>query len=76
MNSQKNVFVFRKWILLLIMILLFGACFFRLMRIQVVDAEYYKSKVQGQFTSTQQVRAPRGEILDRNGLALVKNEMS
>lgn len=48
----------------------------RLMKMQVVDGEMYLAMSKSSATATQTVSAVRGEIVDRNGVALVENRAS
>ena len=48
----------------------------RLMKMQVVDGELYLAMSKSSATATQTVSAVRGEIVDRNGAALVENRAS
>ncbi len=47
-----------------------------LMKIQVVDGEKYLAMSKSSSTATQIVMSPRGEIVDRDGRALVENRAS
>lgn len=55
---------------LIVVLLLFSL---RLMDFQVVNGEAFEQKIEAGWTSTQVVKAPRGEILDRNGRPLAMN---
>lgn len=55
---------------------LFGALFARLWFLQVVEAEGFEAQVTSNSTRTVITPAPRGRILDRNGVALVDNRES
>jgi len=46
-----------------------------LLRIQVVDAAVYRQALDRHGVATRQIRAVRGEIVDRNGLPLAVNHM-
>ena len=46
----------------------------RLVDMQLVRGEYYSEQSRQKLVKTSTVSAPRGEILDRNGQALVKNK--
>lgn len=58
------------FIIILFAFLVFG----KLVDLQVVNGEYYLEQSQLRLVKTTTVKAPRGEILDRNGKALVTNE--
>ena len=55
---------------------LFGALFARLWFLQVVEADAFEAQVTSNATRTVITPAPRGRILDRNGLPLVENRES
>lgn len=55
---------------------LFGALFARLWFLQVVEAEGFEQQVTSNSTRTVITPAPRGRILDRNGIPLVENRES
>ena len=46
----------------------------RLVDMQLVRGEYYSEQSRQKLVKTSTISAPRGEILDRNGKALVKNK--
>lgn len=46
----------------------------RLVDMQLVRGEYYSEQSRQKLVKTSTIPAPRGEILDRNGQALVKNK--
>lgn len=48
----------------------------RLMKMQVVDGEMYLAMSKTSTTATQKVEAVRGQIVDRNGVHMVENEVS
>ena len=45
----------------------------RLVDLQIINGDEYYTKAQNRLLNTQVVSAPRGEILDRYGRALVTN---
>ncbi len=55
---------------------LFGALFARLWFLQVVEADAFEAQVTSNATRTVVTPAPRGRILDRNGISLVENRES
>ena len=65
----------RIWILALLLLVVMCVFTAQLMQIQIVDAAMYRRMLDGRRISTQQIRAVRGEIVDRNGVPLVVNEM-
>lgn len=65
----------RRWILAALTLIIFGAFVARLMQIQIVDAQLYRSYMENRTVSTQVIKAVRGEITDRNGLLLAANRM-
>jgi penicillin-binding protein 2 len=52
---------------------LFGIVFFRLWYLQVLDGDKYLAQARENRVRTERIQAPRGRIVDRNGLALVDN---
>ncbi len=48
----------------------------KLMKIQIVDGEMYLSMSKSSTSAEKTVYAARGEIVDRNGVSLVENEVS
>ncbi len=57
-------------------VVLFAVLFFRLWLLQVIDGEKYLAEAKNNRTRSYRVSAPRGEILDRNGKAIVANRTS
>jgi penicillin-binding protein 2 len=57
-------------------VVLFGILFFCLWRLQVLDGDRYLAEAKNNRTREYRVSAPRGEILDRDGEALVGNRTS
>jgi penicillin-binding protein 2 len=57
-------------------VVLFGVLFFRLWLLQVIDGEKYLAEAKNNRTRSFRTSAPRGEILDRSGKALVANRTS
>ena len=58
---------------LLVSTLIFGALGLQLWKLQIVDGEkYYRASTEN-IVRHVEVKAPRGEILDRHGVALVRN---
>jgi len=57
-------------------VVLFVILFFRLWLLQVLDGEKYLAEAKNNRTRSYRVSAPRGEILDRSGKALVTNRTS
>ncbi len=55
---------------------LFGALFARLWFLQIVEGDTLSAQVTSNATRTVVVPAPRGRILDRNGVVLVDNRQS
>ena len=60
----------------IVMISLFAALFARLWFLQVMTAPEYQVAAENNRVRVVQVEAPRGRILDRNGLELVTNRRS
>ena len=70
---KKNFFIRYSSLLLVF----FMAAFFyggTLLNMQIARADEYKRQIQTTYTRTFQVPAVRGEIFDRNGIALVTNK--
>ena len=65
----------RRWLLALILLVIMGVFAMQLVQIQIVDAAMYRQMLDGRRISTQQIKAVRGEIVDRNGVPLAVNEM-
>ncbi|MEO8206941.1 MAG: hypothetical protein ABI615_12235, partial [Chthoniobacterales bacterium] len=66
----------RIYILAVIMLLGLGGLLAKLWYVQIAQASYYASKIQDKSQVTVRIPAVRGEILDRNGIALVQNRPS
>lgn len=60
----------RKLVLSGALLLAFGGLSVRLVQVQAVAHAHYVSLAEGQSESVEKTPAPRGEILDRNGLVL------
>lgn len=60
----------RSHLALVLVLLMFGAATYQLVRIQTVDAATYAAKAESQRDRTIDLPALRGEILDRNGTPL------
>lgn len=67
---------FRLGILAIVMVGLFAALFARLWFLQVLSTDDFAAEAEANRTQTIQVEAPRGRILDRNGVVLVDNSVS
>lgn len=65
----------RRWIMVLLALVVMGIFFSRLMNMQIVESETYKNMKNRGYISTQTVKATRGEIVDRNGEPLAVNRM-
>jgi penicillin-binding protein 2 len=52
---------------------LFGIVFFRLWYLQVLDGDRYLAQARENRVRTERIQAPRGQIVDRQGIALVEN---
>ena len=72
---MSKTVIIRHVILILAVIAIMGAYVARLMQIQIVEAEQFRSLVTSLSISEQTVRAARGEIIDRNGNPLAVNRM-
>lgn len=76
MKRNKNFPKIRSWIMIALIFAIFSGYFYSIMQVQIVDAEMYREMVRGLTISTQPIKAVRGEILDRNGEAIVANQTS
>lgn len=65
----------RRWMMVALVVIVFGIYVARLIEIQIVNADEYKRILDGSYISTQVVKATRGEIVDRNGSPLTVNQM-
>lgn len=66
----------RIFLLIGIIVAVFTVFALRLMKYQIVNADYYKQMAQGNYMSEQSIDAARGEMLDRYGRPLAVNEVS
>lgn len=55
---------------------LFAVIFFRLWFLQVLSGEDYVRQAQVNKARSERIQAPRGEIVDRNGVSLVRNDLA
>ena len=69
--NNENKYRIRLIILALIIILI--VIFFRLFNMQVINSEEYIEQSERRVSATMTQKAPRGEIMDRNGDVLVSN---
>ena len=67
-NRRKILIVF-----LMAMLILFGLIG-RLVYLMVFDAEYYQKKAENLHEREREIKAARGEIVDRNGVVLATNK--
>lgn len=70
-TNSENKFRIRLLILFLIIILL--VVIWRLFDMQVINSETYVEQSKRRISATMTQKAPRGEIMDRNGEVLVSN---
>jgi len=56
----------RRWFLVLLYLAVIGVFIARLVDVQIINAHEYRRMLEGGFTTTQTIRAARGEIVDRN----------
>ena len=70
-NYIKRIIVL--FVILIVSILISGG---RLYNLQIVNGEEYLKKSERRISRTVNIKAPRGEILDRYGRPLVTNRMS
>lgn len=69
MKIQKGRMRFLYAVLFLIMLALFS----KLFNLQIIHGEKYLEQSQNRISATVTVKAPRGEIMDRNGKVIVSN---
>ena len=65
----------RRWLLVALTLALLVVFVARLMKIQIVDADYYRQQLSNRTISTQVIKAVRGEIVDSRGRPLAANRM-
>ncbi len=75
-NRKTSVFDLRILLLAALMIVGLTAIAVRLWYVQINLAAYYRNRIQGNSEITVRIPAVRGEIRDRNGVALVTNRPS
>ncbi len=61
-------------IMFLCIFLLFSAIIMQLGKVQIVEGEAYKNQVESSQNETTSIPVPRGQILDREGKAVVNNK--
>ncbi|MBZ9688242.1 penicillin-binding protein [Clostridium estertheticum] len=74
-NKDKKEFS-RFNVLIIIMILIFGAIIWRLINIQVINGELYRETANQQNHKIISTVAPRGDIIDRNGKKFAESKQS
>lgn len=63
-----------RWVLLVVLIIIFFVVGLgRLVELQIVSGSYYRSLAEGNRIRRIPIKAPRGEILDRNNTPLARN---
>ncbi len=62
-------------IIYVLIALVFVAICSQLYRLQVIDGEKYRALAENRLFTTEAIKAPRGEILDRNGMPIVTNRI-
>ena len=70
MNNENK---FRIRLLVFILCIIVCVVFWRLFNMQVIDSEMYVEQSNKRISATMTKKAPRGEIMDRNGEILVSN---
>lgn len=71
MKNKNSRYTFVSFMLAIIIVLLF----LRLFDLQIINSETYLAQSKSRISAAVTVNAPRGEILDRNGKALVSNRL-
>jgi len=74
-NKKKNEF-FRFNVMVIIMILIFSSIIWRLVNIQVINGDLYRETANQQNHKIISTVAPRGDIVDRNGIKLAESKQS
>jgi penicillin-binding protein 2 len=74
--KKSSVLDFRILFLAVFILAALGAIALRLWFVQVKLADYYRGRIQGSSEVTVRIPSIRGEIRDRNGIALVTNRPS
>lgn len=74
--KKSSVLDFRILFLAVFILTALGAIGIRLWFVQVKLADYYRGRIQGSSEVTVRIPSIRGEIRDRNGVALVTNRPS
>lgn len=72
---KPNRFLSRRWIVVVLVLFIFILYVARLINVQIVQAEDIRGSLEAGVAKTQTVKAFRGEIVDRNGVSLVSNEL-
>ena len=75
MNFASIAKKIRSVILIAFVLLAMSMCVIALMKMQIVDGEKYLEKAKSPRTVTQDISAPRGEIVDAAGKAVVSNKV-
>ncbi len=70
MNNENK---YRIRLLILVLIIILIVIFARLFNMQVINGEEYLEQSKSRVSATMTQKAPRGEIMDRNGEVLVSN---
>lgn len=63
-------------ILILLVAVVFGFYGYKLFDLQILQGDYYRTYANQTVSRTLSLEAPRGQILDRNGIAIATNRMS
>ncbi|MFN7972254.1 MAG: penicillin-binding protein 2 [Acidobacteriota bacterium] len=74
--EESAPFERRLWVLQIALALLFGGVGLAYWRVQVVQGPTYEEEAEANRTRHVMLRAPRGVLLDRNGVLLVDNRPS
>lgn len=75
MNFASIAKKIRSVILIAFVLLAMSMCVIALMKMQIVDGEKYLEQAKSTRTVTQDISAPRGEIVDAAGKAVVSNKV-
>lgn len=76
MKKNKKKVINRYTVLIIIMCIIFSAIISRLIYIQIIQYDYYKEKANNRAIREIPDPAPRGNIIDKNGVVLASNNIN
>lgn len=74
--EEKKIFVFRIMVAVVFMLFLFGILLSNLINLQITKHQFYLAQADGNRYFKKTIAPIRGNIFDRNGVILAKNELS